>query len=204
MQEMFLAGSETTSSTIEWAMTELLRHPECMAKVKAELRRVVGEEGKLEERHIDALPYLQNVVKETFRLHPPIPFLVPRKAVKDTHFMGYHIPKNTQLFVNVWAIGREPETWKDPSSFKPERFLDSNHIDYKGQHFELIPFGAGRRMCAGIPLAHRMLHLTLGSLLYHFDWELESGTSVETMDIRENLAMVMRKLEPLKAVPRKA
>ncbi|KAJ9695218.1 hypothetical protein PVL29_010619 [Vitis rotundifolia] len=201
--EIFLAGSETTSSTVEWALTELLRHPECMAKVKAELGRVVGANGKLEERHIDDLQYLQAVVKETFRLHPPIPFLVPRKAVRDTNFMGYHIPKNTQLFVNVWAIGREPELWEEPSSFKPERFLDLNHIDYKGQHFELIPFGAGRRMCAGIPLAHRMVHLILGSLVYHFDWQLDSSITLETMDMRENLAMVMRKLEPLKALPKK-
>ena len=199
-----MAGSETTSSTVEWTLTELLRHPECMAKVKAELARVVGANGKLEESQIEDLQYLQAVVKETFRLHPPIPFLVPRKAVQDTNFMGYHIPKNTQLFVNVWAIGREAERWEEPSCFKPERFLDSmNHIDYKGQHFELIPFGAGRRMCAGIPLAHRMVHLILGSLLYHFDWKLDTSITLETMDMRENLAMVMRKLEPLKALPKK-
>lgn len=149
LQEIFMAGSETSSSTIEWALSELLRSPEKMIKVKAELATVIGPNRKFKESDIDNLPYLQAVIKETLRLHAPIPFLIPRKALQDTEFMGYHIPKNTQLFVNAWAIGRDPECWDEPSSFKPERFIGSN-VDYKGQHFELIPFGAGRRMCAGV------------------------------------------------------
>ncbi|KAA8518636.1 hypothetical protein F0562_016110 [Nyssa sinensis] len=200
--EIFLAGSETTSSTIEWAMTELLCNPKSMIKVKAELAKVVGPKKKFEESDIDNAHYLLAVVKETLRLHPPIPFLVPRKAIQETNFLGYHIPKNTQLFVNAWAIGRDPECWDDPNSFKPERFLGSK-IDYKGQHFEMIPFGAGRRMCAGVPLAHRMLHLGLGSLLHEFDWEFDGHVTRETMDMKDKMGVTVRKLEPLKVVPKK-
>ncbi|GLT64362.1 hypothetical protein SLA2020_368620 [Shorea laevis] len=199
--ELFMAGGETTSSSIEWAMTELLRHPEALTKAKVELADVVGPNRKLEEADIDSLPYLNAVVKETLRLHPPLPFLVPRKAIEDTNFMGYNIPKNAQVFVNVWATGRDPEMWDDPWSFKPERFLGLK-TDYKGQDFELIPFGAGRRICAGLPLAHRMLHLVLGSLLHHFDWELENGITKETVNMEDRLAITMRKLQPLLAIPK--
>ena len=101
MQEIFMAGSETTSSTTEWALTELLRNPDSMIKAKAELMRVVGENQKVEESDIDNFSYLQAIIKETFRLHPPIPFLVPRKAIRDTNFMGFDIPKNTQVLVNA-------------------------------------------------------------------------------------------------------
>lgn len=108
MQEIFLAGSETSSSIVEWAMTELLRNPKSMSEVKDELARVVGADRNVEESDIDELQYLQAVVKETLRLHPPIPFLIPRSAIQDTSFMGYHIPKDTQVLVNAWAIGRDP------------------------------------------------------------------------------------------------
>ncbi|KAL0347120.1 UNVERIFIED_CONTAM: cytochrome [Sesamum calycinum] len=106
-----------------------------MIKAKNELAEVVGKSNKFEENHLKlGLPYLEAVIKETLRLHPPAPFLVPRRAVQDTKFMGYHIPKDTQLLVNAWAIGRDPERWEDPLSFKPERILGSA-IDYKGQNF---------------------------------------------------------------------
>ncbi|KAK6157209.1 hypothetical protein DH2020_011457 [Rehmannia glutinosa] len=202
IMEIFLAGSETTSSSTEWAMVELLSHPEVMNKAKNELAQVVGNNNKFEESHIENLPYLQAVMKETLRLHPPIPFLVPRRAIEETNFMGYQIPKDTQLFVNAWAIGRDPECWDEPLSFKPERFLGSK-IDYKGQNFELIPFGAGRRICAGIPLAHRMLHLVLGTLLHEFEWRVDEIGRNGMMDTRERMGVTVRKLVPLKAIPRK-
>ncbi|KAM0008679.1 putative cytochrome P450 [Helianthus debilis subsp. tardiflorus] len=116
--------------------------------------------------------------------------------------MGYHIPKDTQLFVNAWAIGRDPECWENPNSFAPERFLGST-IDYKGQHFELILFGAGRRMCVGVPLAQHVLHLVLGSLLHEFDWEVESHVKPEALDMRDKMEILVRKLEPLKVIPKK-
>ncbi|KAH6825330.1 hypothetical protein C2S53_009934 [Perilla frutescens var. hirtella] len=194
--EMFLAGTETSSSTIEWAMTELLRNRGAMSKAKSEISSITG---KFEENHIDHLPYLQAVVKETLRLHPPIPFLIPRRAIRDTSFMGYLVPKNTQVLVNVWAIGRDPECWEDALCFKPERFLGTN-TDYRGQHFELIPFGAGRRVCAGLPLGHRMLHFVLGSLLHEFDWEPQTSLA---LDMNERMGITVGKLYPLKAMPTK-
>ncbi|XP_008241318.1 PREDICTED: cytochrome P450 76A2-like [Prunus mume] len=201
--EIFMASSETTSSTTEWAMTELLCNPETLMKAKAELTQVIGPNRKIEESDIDNLPYLQGIIKETLRLHPPVPFLLPRKAMDDTKFMGYFIPKDTQVFVNAYAIGRDPDVWVDePNSFKPERFIGSK-IDYKGQHYELIPFGAGRRMCAGVPLAHRMLHLTLGMLLHQFDWSLDGNVTRDTMDWKDKLGASMRKSVPLLAVPKK-
>ncbi|CAN4118271.1 unnamed protein product [Withania somnifera] len=200
--EIFLAGSETTSSSIEWAMTELVCNPEAMYKVKSELSEVLGDTKKFDEADVDNLKYLQAIVKETLRLHPPIPFLVPRKAIQETEFMGYHIPKGTQVFVNAWAIGRDPKCWKDPLDFKPERFLDSK-IEYKGQNFEFIPFGAGRRICAGIPLAHRMLHLILGSLLHEFDWEIDITVLDEALDTQDRMGVTVRKLKPLKAIPKR-
>uniref|UniRef100_A0A2P2J2F3 Cytochrome P450 n=1 Tax=Rhizophora mucronata TaxID=61149 RepID=A0A2P2J2F3_RHIMU len=200
--EIFMAGSETTSSTIEWAITELLLNPESMSEAKAELAQVIGADRKVEESDIDNLPFMQAVVKETLRCHPPIPFLVPRKAIHDTNFMGYDIPKNTQVLVNTWAIGRDPDAWEDPSSFKPERFIRST-IDFKGQHHELIPFGSGRRMCAGLSLAHRTLHIILGSLLHEFNWELDPGIDPATMDMKDRLGVTTRKFEPLLVVPKK-
>ena len=199
---MFFGGSETTSTSIEWAMAELLRNPEVMAKAKAELTRSIGPNRRLEETDIDNLPYLNAVVKEALRLHPPAPLLIPREAKNDTNFMGYSIPKNTKVLINAWAIGRDPDAWDDALRFKPERFLGSK-LDYKGQDFEYIPFGAGRRICVGLALAHRLLHVTLGSLIHEFEWKLGGQVTPETLDMKERLGMTSRKLEPLLAVPTK-
>ncbi|XP_074340503.1 cytochrome P450 76A2-like [Apium graveolens] len=203
LMEMFMAGTDTTSATIEWAMCELLQNPESMKKVKAELSRVVGVKNKLIESDIDNLPYLQATIEETLRLHAPVPLVLPRKAIQETVFMGYKIPKDTQVFVNAWAIGRDEESWEDALTFKPERFLGSS-IGYKGQNFEFIPFGAGRRICPGIPLSHRTLPLILGSLLHHFDWELSENVSSEMkIDMTETMGLAAKKLKPLKAVPKR-
>ncbi|XP_065857413.1 cytochrome P450 76A2-like [Euphorbia lathyris] len=200
--EMYVAVTENFSSTIEWAMAELLRNPETMKKAKAELTSVIGPKKKVEENDINNLPYLQAIIKETIRLHTPAPLLLPRKTRQDTKFMGYDIPKNTQVFVNVWSIVRDPQHWDDPLCFKPERFMDSN-IDFKGQHFEYIPFGSGRRVCVGLALAHRVLNLILGSLIHEFDWKLGANITPESMDMREMLGITMRKVEPLLVVPKK-
>ncbi|RXH80872.1 hypothetical protein DVH24_004786 [Malus domestica] len=177
---------------VKWALTELLCNPATLIEAKAELTQVICPSRKIEESDIDNLPYLQGIINETLRLHPPIPFLVSRKAMHDTSFMGYFAPKDTQVFVNAYAIGRDRDVWREePMSSKPERFVN----------YELIPFGAGRRMCAGIPLAHRMLHLTLGMLLQRFDWSLDANVTRETMDWKDKLGITMTKSEPLLAVP---
>ncbi|KAL5976443.1 hypothetical protein ACLOJK_020775 [Asimina triloba] len=199
--ELFMAATDTTTSSIEWAMAELLRSPGSLRKVQEELDQVVGQSRTIEEKHIGQLPYLTAVIKETLRLHPPLPFLVPRRAVKDTEFMGYSIVKDTQVFVHAWAIGRDPACYDDPSSFKPERFLNAD-VDYRGHHFQLIPFGAGRRMCPGMPLADRTLPLLLGSLLHSFDWALDGNVATEMIDMTERMGITLRMAKPLNVIPK--
>ncbi|KAI5664853.1 hypothetical protein M9H77_24176 [Catharanthus roseus] len=202
IMEMFFAGSETTSISIEWGFTELLRNPHAFKKVREEIDRVVGVNRMVEETDMENLPYLQAVVKETLRLHPALPMLLPRNTMEDTEYMGYLIPKGTQVFVNAWAIGRDPEYWQDPLSFKPERFINSS-VEYKGQHFELIPFGSGRRICVGFPLAHRVVHLTLATLVQAFDWDLGAGVKPQDIDLEERLGLTLRKKNPLNVIPKK-
>ncbi|PIN06798.1 Cytochrome P450 CYP2 subfamily [Handroanthus impetiginosus] len=199
--EMFTAGTDTTTSTLEWAMAELLHKPQTLHKVQTELRTVIQPGQKLEEQNLDHLPYLKAVIKETLRLHPPLPFLVPHMALDSCKILGFHIPKETQILVNVWAIGRDPKSWKDPFEFRPERFLDPNMADYKGHHFEFLPFGSGRRMCPAVPLVSRILPLALGSVLYFFDWVLPDPIKPEEMDMSEGMGITLRKAVPLKAVP---
>ncbi|KAK1384179.1 Iridoid oxidase [Heracleum sosnowskyi] len=200
--EMFVAGSETTSVTVEWALAELLRCPQFMRKARDELDKVIGATRKIKESDIDKLPYLQAVVKETLRLHPAVPLLVPRCCREDTKYMNYLIPINTQVFVNAWAIGRDSDTWENPLCFDPQRFFGSS-IDYKGQDFEFIPFGSGRRICVGMDLAHRVVHLSLATLLLTFDWELDIPLTPETLDMTERMGITLRKLVPLRAIPKK-
>lgn len=195
-----MAGTDTTSSTLEWAMTELLHNSKALTKAKLELTEVIGKGKLVEESDVTRLPYLQAVIKETFRLHPAVPLLLPRKARENVQLCGYIVLKDAQVMVNTWAIGRDPSLWEDPLSFVPERFLTSN-IDAQGQNFELIPFGAGRRICPGLPLAMRMLYLMLGSLINAFDWKLEDGISTESLNMEEKLGITLQKAQPLKAVP---
>ncbi|KAH7844828.1 hypothetical protein Vadar_032125 [Vaccinium darrowii] len=198
--EMFTAGTDTTTSTLEWAMAELLHNPITLQKLQAELRSVIKPNTKLEEQHMESLPYLKAVVKETLRLHPPLPFLVPHMAMDSCEMLGYHIPKETQILVNVWAIGRDPQTWENPLEFRPERFLEPSIVDYKGHHFKFIPFGSGRRMCPAVPLASRVLPMALGSILLAFDWVLVDGVEPTEMDMSERMGITLRKAIPLKAV----
>ncbi|PIA29067.1 hypothetical protein AQUCO_06300028v1 [Aquilegia coerulea] len=181
VMEMFIAGTDTTTSTLEWAMAELLQNPTAMIKVQDELRGVldINSQGVLGENDMKRLPYLTAVIKETLRLHPPLPCLVPHMAMDTCKMLGYYIPKETQVLVNVWAIGRDPKLWKDPLVFKPERFLEMNMVDFKRHNFEYLPFGSGRRICPAIPLVSLVLPLALGSLLYLFNWVLPNGLKPE-------------------------
>ncbi|XP_050226889.1 geraniol 8-hydroxylase-like [Mercurialis annua] len=198
---LFVAGTDTTSSTLEWAMAELLRNPMTLSKAQAELEQTIGRGKLLQESHINDLPYLKAIVKETLRLHPAVPLLLPRKARSDVETTnGFTIPKDAQILVNVWAIGRDPNLWEDSETFRPERFLKSD-IDVQGRNFELVPFGAGRRICPGLPLAMRMLYLMLGSLINCFDWKLEDGVELESMDMEDKFGLSLQKAKPLRAIP---
>lgn len=181
-------------------MAELLRNPQVLVKAKKELEQVIGKGNPVEESDINRLPYLQAIIKETFRMHATVPLLLPRKAGADAEICGFTVPKGAQVLVNVWAIGRDPSIWEKPSAFMPERFLGSD-IDVKGRDFGLIPFGAGRRICPGLALANRMLHLMLGSLIHSFDWKLEGGISPEDMNMEEKFGLTLQLAEPLRAIP---
>lgn len=195
-----MAGIDTTSSTIEWAMTELLCNQEKLEKVQKEFQHILVKGEQLEESHISKLPYLQAVVKETFRLHPPAPLLVPRKSDVDVEISGFMVPKNAQIIINVWAMGKDSNVWENPNQFIPERFIDSE-INFKGQHLELIPFGAGRRMCPGLPFAYRTVHIVLASLLCGYDWKLANGKSPQDISMSETFGLTLHKAEPLLVIP---
>ncbi|KAI9079906.1 hypothetical protein K1719_038152 [Acacia pycnantha] len=199
--DLFLAGTDTTSTTLEWAMAELIRNPEQMAKAKTELQQVVGQSSvKLEESTVSKLPFIQAVIKETLRLYPPAPFLPPHKAICDVELCGFLVTKNAELTVNMWAMGRDPSIWEDPNLFLPDRFLEGE-IDFKGSDFEFIPFSAGRRICPGLPLATRVLGFMLASLMYHFDWKVPDGLKPEDMDMSQNNGITLHKAQPLRAIP---
>ncbi|KAJ0971142.1 hypothetical protein J5N97_019101 [Dioscorea zingiberensis] len=199
--DLFSAGTDTSSITVAWAMAELLRNPELMAKVKEEIGRVIEPGKDVEESDVEKLQYLQAVIKETFRLHPAAPFLLPHRAEKTVEVGdGYVVPEGTRVLVSNWAIGRDSRVWEEPEVFMPERFLKKD-IDLRGHDFELTPFGSGRRICAGFPLAFRMVPLMLASLLRGFDWKLPEGMAPEDIDMREALGLTMAMNVPLMAVP---
>ncbi|VYS55626.1 unnamed protein product [Arabidopsis thaliana] len=197
--DVFVAGTDTNSSTMEWAMTELFRSTEKMVKAQSEIRQVIGQNGFVQESDIPSLPYLQAIVKETLRLHPAAP-LIPRKSESDVQIMGFLVPINTQVVVNVWAIGRDASVWENPMKFEPERFL-LRETDVKGRDFELIPFGSGRRMCPGISMALKTMHMVLASLLYSFDWKLQNGVVPGNIDMSETFGLTLHKAKSLCAVP---
>ncbi|KAI3699607.1 hypothetical protein L2E82_44031 [Cichorium intybus] len=198
--DLFVAGTDTTSNSLEWAMTELLRNPHIMTKAKKELEEIIGKQKIVEETDISSLPYLCCIVKETLRIHTPAPFLIPRKIETEVKLNGYIVPKGTQVIVNAWTIGRDSTLWDESLKFKPERFLNSS-VDIWGRDFELIPFGAGRRICPGLSLAIRMLPVMLGSLINNFDWNLDGGLGHEELDMNEKFGITLQKANPLCIVP---
>ncbi|CAN4089052.1 unnamed protein product [Withania somnifera] len=198
--DLFAAGTDTTSSTLEWAMAELLKNPHTLEKAQEELDQLIGRGKLIDEADVAQLPYLRCIVKETLRLHPAVPFLIPRKVENDVELHGYTVPKDSQVLVNVWAIGRDSGLWENPLDFKPERFWGSE-IDVRGRDFELIPFGAGRRICPGLPLAIRMVPVVLGSLLNAFNWKLHGGIAPKDLDMEEKFGITLAKAQPLLTVP---
>ncbi|KAG2651681.1 zealexin A1 synthase-like [Panicum virgatum] len=202
MFDMLAAGSDTSSTILNWAMTELIRSPTAMARAQAEVRQAFKGKSIITDDDMakSGISYLKLVFKETLRLHPTSPLLIPRQCRETCQVMGYDIPKGTAVFVNVWAIGRDPSYWEDAEDFKPERF-ETNNLDFRGTNFEFIPFGAGRRMCPGINLGLANIELALASLLYHFDWKLPKGMEPKDVDMREVVGMVASKETSLTVHP---
>ncbi|KAD3336310.1 hypothetical protein E3N88_31829 [Mikania micrantha] len=199
--DMFLGGVDATSAMVEWTMTEILRNTRVMTKVQDELAEVVGLNNIVEESHLPKLKYLDAVFKETFRLHPPLPFLLPRAPNRTCTVGGYTVPKGSTIFLNVWAIQRDSKYWDNPSEFNPERFLNyegSEKWDYSGTNLKFFPFGSGRRRCPGIPLGEKMMMHILASLMHSFEWRLPEG---EEYDLSEKFGIAMKKKKPLIVIP---
>ncbi|KAM3397938.1 premnaspirodiene oxygenase [Capsicum galapagoense] len=183
--DMFAAGTETSSATLDWAMVEIMKNPSVLCKARAEVREAFRGRETFGENDIEELKYLKLVVKETLRLHPPLPLMLPRECREEVDINGFTIPLKTKVIVNIWAIARDPRYWDDAESFKPERFEHSS-VDFVGNNFEFLPFGSGRRICPGISFGLANVYLPLAKLLYHFDWKLPTGTNPSDLDMTES------------------
>ncbi|PIA38208.1 hypothetical protein AQUCO_02800106v1 [Aquilegia coerulea] len=202
--DVFVAGSDTSAKTTEWALAELINHPDIFEKAREEIDSVIGKNRLVEESDIQNLPYLQAIVKETLRLHSTGPLLV-RRASEDCKVGEYDIPKNTRLFVNVWAIGRDAEHWENPLEFRPNRFITEegslkSQLDVRGHQYQLLPFGSGRRGCPGISLALRSVQTTLASIIQCFEFKVGDGKGA-TLDMTEGPGLTLPRAHPLVCVP---
>ncbi|KAH9575716.1 hypothetical protein CY35_01G125400 [Sphagnum magellanicum] len=199
VNELLAVGTDTTSIAVEWALVQLLKHPDITKKAQDELDDVVGHERVVDERDIPQLKYLQAVVTETLRLHPPAPLLLPHESTEACEVGGYHIPAKTRIFVNVWAVHRHPSAYENPLDFNPERFVGSG-LDMKGTDFQLLPFGSGRRMCPGMDFSVLMVQIILARLLHSFNWTLPEGENPQDIDMQELFGGTIPKAIPLEAV----
>ncbi|WVZ79252.1 hypothetical protein U9M48_026854 [Paspalum notatum var. saurae] len=200
--DLFSAGSETTATTLQWAMAELMRHPAALGKAQTEVRRVLAGQDRVPEDALPEMRYLQLVIKETLRLHAAVPLLLPRECQEETRgVLGYDVPRGAMVLVNAWAIGRDAASWgADAEEFRPERFEDGGaraEADFRGADFEFVPFGAGRRICPGIALGLAVMELGLAGILFHFDWELPGGAAPEELDMTEGLGITARRKSDL-------
>lgn len=197
LQILLSAGTDTSALTLEWAMAQLLTHPEAMLKARAEIDANVGRSRLVEESDMTNLPYLQCVIKETLRLCPVGPVIPAHEAMEDCSVGGFHVRRGTMILVNAWVIHRDPKLWEAPEVFRPERFLDTAMVTMVTA--PLLPFGLGRRRCPGEGMAMRLMGLTLAALVQCFDWDVgESGA----VDMTEGAGLSMPMTKPLAAICR--
>ncbi|RWV79881.1 hypothetical protein GW17_00058924 [Ensete ventricosum] len=193
----------TVASGIEWAIAELMKNPEDMRRVQEELASIVGLHRKVCESDLDKLPYLKCVVKETLRLHPPIPILLHETA-EDCQLTGYAVPARSRVMINVWAIGRDKSAWADADVFRPSRFAPGGEaaaLDFRGGCFEFLPFGSGRRSCPGMQLGLHALELAVAQLTHCFSWELPNGMKRGELDMGDVFGLTAPRAVRLVAVP---
>nr|AYM55615.1 cytochrome p450 [Croton stellatopilosus] len=200
LMDVFLAGTETSAGTVIWAMSYLMKNPSAMQKAQEEVRRTVGEKGFANEEDTQKLEYMKAVIKETLRLQPVVPLLLPRESSQNCRLEGYDIPCKTVVYVNAWAIGKDPQVWENPEEFCPERFM-ANSIDLKGNDFGLIPFGAGRRICPGIYMGLSTVELSLANLLYKFDWEMPDEMKGQDLDMEVQPGITVHRRNALCLMP---
>ncbi|XP_030530900.1 cytochrome P450 84A1 [Rhodamnia argentea] len=200
IMDVMFGGTETVASAIEWAMAELMRSPDDLKKLQQELADVVGLDRRVEESDFEKLTYLKCALRETLRLHPPIPLLL-HETSEDAVVAGYRIPARSRVMINAWAIGRDPSSWPEPKRFRPSRFLEPGVPDYKGSNFEFIPFGSGRRSCPGMQLGLYALEMAVAHLLHCFTWELPDGMKPSEMDMGDVFGLTAPRSTRLVAVP---
>lgn len=198
MQELLVAGTETSSATLEWAMSLLANNPEKLEKAQDEIKAHVQPDHLITEQDLPNLSYLQNILHETLRLFPPTPLLVPHLSSSDCNVLGYHVPKGTMLLVNLWTIQRDPKLWEEPTLFIPERFGGDQGEGYNGT-FTFLPFGSGRRACPGANLGRRMIELGLGALIQCFEWK---RIGEEEINMDGGTGLSMPKKDPLEVLCR--
>lgn len=197
---MVTAGMDTVAITVEWALAELIRNPQVQRKAQAELDAVIGTDRVLTELDFPRLPYLAAITKESLRLHPPTPLMLPHKCTQHVKIQGYDIPQGTVVHCNVYVIARDPAVWTDPLAFKPERFIEQEDVDIKGHDFRVLPFGAGRRVCPGAQLGLNMAQLLIGRLLHQFSWAPPPGVDPKDISLEERSGIVAYMAASLEAV----
>ena len=199
-QDIFSAGSEASAATIEWAISEMIRNPQIMKRAQDEVRNHFDNKGNVDESRLHELKYLHAIIKETLRLQPSVPLLLPRECAEQCDINGFQVPAKARIIVNAWAIGRDSNYWSEAEKFNPSRFLDSK-IDFKGDDYEYIPFGAGRRICPGISFSQASIELTLAQLLFHFDWKLPGDLKQEELNMAARFGVTMRRKNDLLLIP---
>ncbi|KAL1559243.1 6,7,8-trihydroxycoumarin synthase-like [Salvia divinorum] len=200
LMNIFIGATDTSAATTVWVMTALMKAPKIMKKLQEEIRTLEAKKGIVDEDDLPQLSYLKAVINETFRLYPPIPILMPRQAMQRCTLHGYQIEPKTVVYVNAWAVARDPNYWQHPDEFQPERFLNTTNIDPKGQDFGFLPFGAGRRMCPGSPMGLINVEVAVANLLYSFDWVLPTGSE---LDEESHPGITVHKKKPLLLVPKR-
>ncbi|KAF3793205.1 Cytochrome P450 84A1 [Nymphaea thermarum] len=200
IMDVMFGGTETVASAIEWAMAELMHNPGEMLKLQEELKREVGLDRQVQEGDIERLVQLKRVLKETLRLHPPIPVLL-HETTEETKLMGYRVPARCRVMINAYAIGRNKKAWTDANKFVPDRFAGEGVPDFKGNHFELIPFGSGRRSCPGMQLGLYTLELAVAQMVHSFDWSMPDGMKAEELDMGDVFGLTAPRAKQLEAVP---
>ncbi|KAG0619330.1 hypothetical protein M758_4G131900 [Ceratodon purpureus] len=208
---MFVAGTDTTTIITEWILAELLHHPHIQSKLQIELDTIIGTKRMVEEADLSNLTYLHAVICEGYCLHPSAPLMLPHSNLEPCKVDGYYISANSHVFINIWAICRDPTIWNSPESFNPERFCKTNtqadvqignersmvEIDYKGLDFELLPFGYGRRICPTMQSATLTVSLAVAQLVHGFRWTLTDGHASIDMDMRERFTLSLQMKSPL-------
>ncbi|XVF09639.1 hypothetical protein REPUB_Repub07fG0111400 [Reevesia pubescens] len=198
--DMIVASFDTSSTTIEWVFSELLKNPQIMQHLQNEIESVVGRNRMVEESDLSRLTYLDMVLRETYRLHPITPLLLPHESREDITIDEYYIPKKSRVLINVWSMARDPNVWDNAEEFCPERFRTSD-INFRGQHFQLLPFGTGRRGCPGMQLGLATVRLVIAQLVHCFDWELPKGMLPTELDMDEKFGLTTPRANHLFAKP---